>query len=387
MGKRIVCVLCILAAIILHIFVRSSGTFILVAISVLLPAADIALSAIAAKSLRIRLEMPGGIRKSENIKCIFEVENRSPVPLAAVMLTLEIENILTNEQDIFNVEVPVAPYGRRLVEMEFSSKYCGRLVFKCKKADVRNIFGILVAVKLPNIEEKRTITPDIFPVTAELIGSVNPSGHEESDEIILNRKGIDHSEVFQIRDYVQGDSLKQIHWKLSQKLERYIVADPAETIERALLVFWDRGVLSPDTGAEVVDAIAEGVSSFCLALAEQDIPYSVAWSTEKEGMVEIRDITCTDDLFDVFSGMLSHVSMWNGVSSIPGCISMLQGRHYPLIAYFCTKIPEELPLLSEIGMTTVFLCSGDGEPGQPGDMEYRLFTPENYKETLRYVVI
>lgn len=38
-----------------------------------------------------------------------------------------------------------------------------------------------------------------------------------------NRKGSDASEMFDIRDYVPGDDIRTIHWKLSGKTDELIV--------------------------------------------------------------------------------------------------------------------------------------------------------------------
>ncbi|MFR6376131.1 MAG: DUF58 domain-containing protein [Oscillospiraceae bacterium] len=46
--------------------------------------------------------------------------------------------------------------------------------------------------------------------------------------------------MFQIRDYVPGDSQRQIHWKLSHKYGKLIVKDPSLPITRSAAVFWER---------------------------------------------------------------------------------------------------------------------------------------------------
>ena len=42
-------------------------------------------------------------------------------------------------------------------------------------------------------------------------------GAPKSEGMMQNRKGNDLSEIFDIREYVPGDDIRSIHWKLSSK--------------------------------------------------------------------------------------------------------------------------------------------------------------------------
>lgn len=47
--------------------------------------------------------------------------------------------------------------------------------------------------------------------------------NEDSDRFSLYKKGDDPSEIFDIRDFKDGDRFQQIHWKLSSKTGHYMV--------------------------------------------------------------------------------------------------------------------------------------------------------------------
>ena len=86
----------------------------------------------------------------------------------------------------------------------------------------------------------------------------NPDSQEDSDSYSQERPGADLTETFQIREYVPGDSMRQIHWKLSGKFDRLIVRDPALPITRNVLVFWER------TGSpEVSNALTRRRKRWC----------------------------------------------------------------------------------------------------------------------------
>lgn len=77
----------------------------------------------------------------------------------------------------------------------------------------------------------------------------------DSDTSSPDRRGSDLTEPFRLREYAPGDSLRQIHWKLSSKLDRLVIREPGMPAARTLLVFWDR---SGDAAAR--DAQAEACS-------------------------------------------------------------------------------------------------------------------------------
>ena len=67
----------------------------------------------------------------------------------------------------------------------------------------------------------------------------------DSDTSSPDRRGSDLTEPFRLREYAPGDSLRQIHWKLSSKLDRLVIREPGMPAARTLLVFWDRAAMPP----------------------------------------------------------------------------------------------------------------------------------------------
>ena len=92
-----------------------------------------------------------------------------------------------------------------------------------------------------------------------------------ADDGASNRRGEDRSEVYQLREYRPGDDIRQIHWKLSSKLDELILKEASQPESRSLLVFWDKR-----TGGnpQQMDALAEVVSSAGMALLQSGVPYA-----------------------------------------------------------------------------------------------------------------
>lgn len=340
-----------------------------------LPLCMILITKLVSDKLSVRIHMPAGPQKGDLTGAWLEVVNDSLLPVARVCVDVRIVNLLTDEQSVFPVSCSVPPRSCRRVEFDFATEYCGRFHFSVVRLLVFDCWGLVGWPQSTAVREKRTVLPETFPMTVHLSGNETPLG----DNILnLNRKGQDYSEPFQIRDYVEGDSLKQIHWKLTQKYDKYIVTDPSVALERALLVFWDKSVACSPKAA---DTLAEAMLSFCLALAEDEVPYSLAVGV---GETPIQDITSVDDIYGMIHHLLRSQEQVNG---IPELLQLLGGRQYPLIALFTSHITKDIGLLAAAGAVTVFLYSETDDAAGAGDLRQYVFSSADYKTTLRDVTI
>ena len=109
-------------------------------------------------------------------------------------------------------------------------KNCGCIEFKanyCKVYDFMGIFFIPVRIKnrfecfvMPKEKETKTL-PECEKIP--IVGYKPKSGGGFSD-------------YYELREYQNGDSLKNIHWKLSTKLDELIVREPSLPIYRDFVV-------------------------------------------------------------------------------------------------------------------------------------------------------
>ena len=145
------------------------------------------------------------------------------------------------------------------------SEYCGRVYVYVQSVKILDYWG-LFAVNVPMKAAARiTILPELFScdVAASPVCAV-------SDENAVSRKGEDRTEVFQLREYRSGDDIRQIHWKLSSKLDKLIIREASQSVSRSLLVFWDK---RDDATPENMDAMAEATLDESL-IGDADFPES-----------------------------------------------------------------------------------------------------------------
>ena len=380
MHRFILSLLCVAAFGALYAFTGTSAALALLCASVIVPCASLALGAVCARGTKVSVSIPAGFHKGGSAVCSLAVENKSFVPAFRIELTLTVKNNLTGSEERLPILAFAPPFGENTLTFLFETVHCGQFVFEAETFRIYDFLGLRGIRKSFPIKEKRVALPDIFSLNVMLSGSETPLGGEMFS---VPRKGQDRTEPFQIREYVEGDSPKQIHWKLTQKFGRYIVTDPSLELEQALLIVWDSGQISKDTPPEIPDALGESAISMCVELNGNGIPYSVIWKNGETGEIMLKDVIEEDDIFDVMLGLLS-ASSGAGESLIPEFRTLLDGKKYSQIAYFSCRLPKELDDLAVVGQTTAFLCCTDSETEAQDAV---LFTPENYASILREIAI
>lgn len=142
-----------------------------------------------------------------------------------------------------------------------------------------------------------------MPLTSLKIDSV-PCGGSKVFQI---EPGSDPGEVFGVREYQEGDSLKQIHWKLTAKLGEVTVKIPSFPIENNILVILDN-LLDPQAQVPPAQrsALVELMYSMSAALLEKSIPHSIGWYDSREEMFMRRQVRSEEEL-------------WASVPDVLGC--------------------------------------------------------------------
>lgn len=312
------------------------------------------------KGISVDLVTPAVTGKNKPIRLSIEFHSKSKLPLGKGLVYLTVSNL--SSEEIIERKLNV----HRQEDWLVTSNYCGCLECRVDRLWCYDVFGIF-KLKVPEpVKRVIIVTPNTFPVDVE--SGMSISNRDDFTEYSPYEKGYDKTETFQIRDYVPGDSLQQIHWKLSGKLDKLIVREGSQPVDRDLLVFVDRSGDLP--GPEMVDALLEAATSVCQALTEGGIPFTLIWNQET---TELHPVMTKDQFPEAISAMLKSRPMTEGMPASELYMRTASDVAAGRVLYFCSSLP---PQDFFQGRAQYFLCGQADSSGVidfgPSDMQEKL---------------
>lgn len=180
---------------------------------------------------------PRKCEKGSEVCVKVQVKNRGYFPIPIFIRKITFQNPVTGEKVSHRLRLDLASKEERLVELQVYAEDCGYYF-----AENEKVFFIF---------------PSEYPVETEIVET------EEKTETTYEemKKGNDSSECMGLREYQNGDSLRQIHFKLSEKVDSLIVREGAGQMHRHLAVVLDAG-----TGGKLSEQMAE---CFLTVIADQ----------------------------------------------------------------------------------------------------------------------
>ena len=175
------------------------------------------------------------------------------------------------------------------------------------KASIRiyDPLGMIFLTKNVSLQVRLDIMPDIYPIHI----TVSDQIHHfigESDIYDSFRSGDDASEIFRIREFRNGDSMKNIHWKLSAKKEEWMVRENSRQLSCAVVLFWDFAAPGKiKQQQQGLDAFLSFAFSLAFALMEQGCPHYAVWYQKKEEDIVRMRIDDEESLYEFFLAMMA----------------------------------------------------------------------------------
>lgn len=223
------------------------------------------------------------------------LENRSIFPVGKAEAIIEYYNIFNNQINNIELHFPVQPRNSQCLTFQLSSKFCG--IIKIRSAYI-TIFDPLRIFKFKigkNICKNIAILPEGHDISGIVSSSDRPN--DESSVYSEYRSGDDPSEVFDLREYGQGDKLNRIHWKLSSKKDEFIVKEYSLPVDSPAAVFLD---LHCNENSEytlpLYDTLLESLVSISQLLLENERIHTIIYYDSSEKRFAELTVDSTDSL-------------------------------------------------------------------------------------------
>lgn len=264
------------------------------------------------------------IRKGESASAVLTVYNYFPLPLTGLTAKLYLPK---GEKDGYvysrvslKQRLGVTMGGMRAVTASKTASFglSGCFPSRCERISVYDPLGLFCFVSTLDFEAEMAVIP-VEGAKAEEV-KINTGMGEGADR---TRRGDDRDEVFEIADYVPGDSLKDIHWKKSAREEELQIIRYASPKEKCYCVLCDTGDYLPaaseagkeDKNALLLDSVLETAYGMCNALSADGTNVLLAWRNGKE------DIGVTASAEESFISLCKSGYVAAGKRVDPSCVA------------------------------------------------------------------
>lgn len=359
------------------LYFGSGVALALTVLMILIPLCSLPVNLYLKKQLAVSVEAAVSQRKGDEGSITVKLDNPTVFPALRICCDVAVQNQLNREKHTQKVMTYVFPRKKQKVGLRIGSEYCGRIRIAVQQVTLYDCFGLIGIRYDCEAVTHMTVQPDTFDPMVTLIP--NPSSTDDSEMYSQDRPGADMTETYQIREYVPGDSPRQIHWKLSNKFDKLIVRDPALPITRNVLVFWERTGEYGDP--DIIDAQAEVVISLCRSLMDGGIQFTIGWNDTDRNLCILHELHDMDELVGIIPRLLRATGAKDGVS---GAGLLMQTRAEALcshMVYIAEQPQSEVMDMQRFGHVTMLVC-GDSAP--EGAV---LFNEEDYIHQLTQIEI
>lgn len=417
--SRILWGLWILVAVVFWFFANTYSGVLLMVVSILVPLVLALVTKIAVRNLRASIQAETAGAKNSQIKGAVSLENTGFFSVDRVVCQIKCENLMTGE--VFNQSLRMAAPAKLKVmsAFVFSSKHCGRIRLSVAKLTVYDSFGIFKfrihgdEMKIEHgdavHETKALVRPETFPTEVQI--AYGESMSLDSDEYSMLKAGFDPSETFAIREYMPGDRIKQIHWKLSEKMNNLMVRDYGLPIQNTILLLLETGKMQDENAFDAyarakdksvqadlneghslnpdcMDAIAEGIISLSQELIEQQIVHSLGWYNHEESSFYCTEISCQEELAVIIPEVLGTAPKEDTMSVLGHYLEEHEQCEFAHVVLFTSYHVEDIVAIEDQCLVTEVLCEADGGGGFGNDFRRVVsVSPQTIAEDMGYLEI
>ena len=220
--------------------------------------------------LRVQAALPVN-RVGRNTEFFFDISVRGSGRFAAFTadVTYSWSNLFTGYSEQKKQRLWVVPGGSSEVKQLLNSRYAGRVEVRIEDFEVYDLLHMFCLRGCDRSDAYVIVWPAFSEVDEEEIYSCVEGFPRENE---VKKRGTDYNPDYEVREYIPGDALKSIHWKLSAKQERFMVRTRLATGREKINV-----LLPLEENRELNDGLIESVYALGRLLLHKEYPVQLYW--------------------------------------------------------------------------------------------------------------
>lgn len=251
-------------------------------------------------TLPCSLRFPMSGRKGQKIQGVFLINQPGRLPIFFGRTFGTIRNQMTEETSDFSLTIHLMGREEGIAPLDISSSNMGILEITINRIELFGLFGIGRKIIPVSLRREIMILPDTKELSLDI--SLQKESAGEGEGVIASLHGFDTSLYQGVRPYREGDSLRQIHWKMTGKTEEYMVKELGEPAAYIPVIFLETTVEMKAPAA--LDRLMEEYISVSQWLAEQNMPHILCWKDGNTGDWNFHPIAYLGQLDECFELLL-----------------------------------------------------------------------------------
>lgn len=388
--QRVLYFLVLAAAALSYLFADRREPLVLLCLFILFPLACALLQLLAMSGLKLSLSVGGNCRAGQEETVKLSVSRKNRLPFG----TLRVRLIFDNRLFGYTWEKELRLFAEEKQEKDYTFTYhsldCGEIRVFVHEAKCYDLLG-LFCWKRP-VEWKETFV--VYPPELRLGTEVSrrPATKNFGELYDPGRKGQDVNEVSGLRDYVGGDPMHSIHWKLSGKLDRLIVREFGYPSNYNTMILFEP--MKNNGGTEIahscINAVMGMTASLSYSLLQKGLEHDVG--QYREGWIRTLPVNSVAAHENMVFHMLHMPLTEEGQSrtTVQNFLKRNIHNEYTKVVYI-TPVYEEQAVreLSENVDLTVIHVVEKRNPSYAASPGYLLIpvSAEDYQDTVHNIII
>lgn len=217
------------------------------------------------------------ITRGEENKYSLIIENKGNITIPFVDYSVNINNKFSSNKTI-SKRVAVDSSKSFINTFFLTSEHIGLANIIVPQIGVSSIFGFFDKRYQINKEINTTILPDYKEISNIYQALEIGGGLDLEDEV--NRSAFQGEPGYEYKDYIEGDPLNRVNWKLSSKQNKLMIRKSISGSKLTKSILLDYGVEDNKEMLDSIDLITETYLSLVLALVKREYEVEVILKNE-----------------------------------------------------------------------------------------------------------
>lgn len=334
------------------------------------------------KNVKFDIVAPKMMNKNERGECYIEAKNHTIWPISKVKCTVEIHHLLTGEVKKQDVFFSLNSKMTERIYLQIDNQYCGTVKLCMKKATCYDLLSIFSTTIDLQVDTSICMLPETFEIDMLLLEEKNTQ--TSTAMIASNQAGANSQELISIKEYIPGDNVKQIHWKLSSKLGDLYVKELSNPVDEAIFVLLETNITT-QVSPGVLDGLLESFVSVSNSLLKKNYSHYIGWYDSSLGTMRVEAVSSIEHLMSLME-ILMQIEMKTQkelpvLGTIPPCSHLV---------YITSEMGDfKMQLGNQSTHVTMLYCQKSlmDQEKAVNKSGVVVFTPEGMKEDLHQLII